>query len=58
MRSIRRVQDFRDQLAGEVAAAVAAGMSVAEAAIVAGVIRQTVYTWCSAHSGADHQASL
>ena len=53
----RRARDFRKQLAAEVVAAVAAGMSVTEAATIAGVTRQTVYTWRLEYSGVHHQAS-
>lgn len=40
-------RDLRTRLAQEVVAAVASGMSVTEAATIAAVTRQTVYTWRS-----------
>lgn len=55
--NLRRAREFRKELAAEVVAAVAAGMSVTEAARIAGVTRQTVYTWRSEHPDANHQTS-
>lgn len=55
--NLKRARGFRKELAVEVAAAVAAGMSVAEAARSAGVTRQTVYTWRLEHPDANLQAS-